>query len=201
MQRINQILKEYPLFLISIPLVFYLNTVNYYYGLLNWNLLWIDLLIYFFAPILIYFLLAWILKSKWRAGAILFYSLMIFYFFHVLHQWLKDMPALSFLSSYSIMLHVLLIVTLLFLIYVFRQKTRFSRLHYLGNLSFILLLIAGIIQYAYKASTHAERSYFQAGPPENLQLKAPDFCDTCIRPDIFFIILDGYTNSKTLNAE
>lgn len=201
MQRINHILKEYPLFLISLPLVFYLNTANYYYGLLNWNLLWVDFLIYFIVPIAVYFVLAWILKSKKRVGATMFFFLLMFYFFHVLHQWLKEMPALDFLSSYSVLLPVILVVTIIYLIYVFRQKGKFSRLYYLGNLFFILLLIAGIVQYAYNAFTHAERSHLQAAPPENLQLKNPVYCDTCIRPDIFFIILDGYTNSKTLNDE
>jgi len=201
MQRINQILKEYPFFLISLPLVFYLNTANHYYGLLNWKLLWIELLIYFSVPIAVYLLLAWILKSKTRAGAIMFYLLLIFYFFHLLHQWLKEMPALNFLSSYSVLLPVILIITVIYLIYVFREKGKFSRLYYLGNLFFILLLIAGVVQYAYNAFSHAERQHFQAGPAENLKLANPVLCDTCLRPDIFFIILDGYTNSKTLNTE
>ncbi len=201
MQRINQILRKYPLFLISLPLVFYLNTANHYYGLLNWKLLWVDLLIYFFVPIAVYFLLAWIIRSKTRAGAIMFYLLLIFYFFHLAHQWLKEMPALNVLSSYSVLLPVIFIITIIYLIYVFRQKGKFSRLYYLGNLFFILLLIAGLIQLTYNGLTHAQGAHFQADPPDKINLRQPVTCDTCLRPDIFFILLDGYSNSKTLNRE
>ena len=73
----------------------------------------------------------------------MFYLLLIFYFFHLVHQWLKEMPALNVLSSYSVLLPTILVITIIYLIYVFRQKGKFSRLYYLGNLFFILLLIAG----------------------------------------------------------
>ena len=201
MQRLKQILSQYPIFLVTLPLVFYVNTANYYFRLLNWNLLWVDMVIYFLAPIILYFLLALTLKSKWWAGALLLYFLLIFYFFHVLHQWLKDMPALSFLSSYSVILPVLLLVSIIYCIYIFKRKNGFPKLYYLGNLLFILLLAAGAIQYVYKAYTHAERAYFQADAKEDLRLSNINSCDTCSKPDIYFILLDGYTNSKTLNAE
>jgi len=68
-------------------------------------------------------------------------------------------------------------------------------------LLFVLLLAAGAIQYGYKVATHAERAYFQAGAKEDLRLGNINSCDTCSKPDIYFILLDGYTNSKTLSAE
>ena len=153
MSNIRTFLSMYPYFLVTIPGTFILHMDNYYHLLLEWKLVIYDLIICIAVPIVIYFLFRRSDKYRRKTGALLFWAMVVFYFFHVLHDGLRSIPALSFLSSYSVLLPVLAIAGILLIRYVRKPKREFKQLYYIGNLIFGLLLLGGIGERIYLNAT------------------------------------------------
>ena len=95
-------LEDVPLFFLTIPAFFILNSNNYYFGLLDWSLIQYELLFYVSVPFVLYLLLRFILGS-WRKGAILIaWLLVLFYFYFPLHRLLKSVPYLNTVAQYKV---------------------------------------------------------------------------------------------------
>lgn len=190
----------YPFFLVTIPGTFILHMDNYYHLLLDWKLVIYDIIICIAVPVIIYIIFRRSDKYRRKTGVLLFWSMVVFYFFHVLHDWLKKLPVLTFLSSYSVLLPILAISGFLLVRQVIKAKHSFNRLYYTGNLIFGLLFFGGFGELIYLGAT-TDITHHDLADPEKKLVKQFTPCDTCARPDIYFIILDGYTNSKTLQQE
>jgi hypothetical protein len=188
----RKILSQYPLFLLTIPGTYLVHVANYYYRLLDWKPVIGEILLYVAIPLIIYAVLARFPRLWQKAGVFIFFFLVVFYFFHVWHEWLN--------ISYSIHLPLLGIAAVLLIIYLFKRKASFGRFYYIGNLVFCLLLIGGIAEHIYLRLATDGSQHDQADPSKKLAGKYIP-CDTCAKPDIYFVILDGYTNSKTLRTE
>ena len=192
-------LRQIPLFLLTIPLVFLINNANYYYKLLDWSLIIVPMIIYFLISLPIYYLLARVFKSYNKSAIYTCLLLLIFYFFSAFHQWLGESVS-SWLSRYSILLSLLLVMLILLFFNIKKSNRSFSKFIYQANLISFLLCFAGLIQLGSKYITKFELLNDQADPKKKLST-AYQSCDTCSKPDIYYILLDGYTNSSTLQKE
>lgn len=197
---VKAILIKYPLFLLTIPLVFFINALNHYYTLLHWEYIIVKLALYVSAPVILYILVAFKWKHYKKTGVLLFFLLLIFYFFPVLYDSLKKIQAPGLIASYKSLLFLLTAGLILLLIYLRRKQSNFNSFYYSVNLIFIFLLLGGIIQYIVLGFTNAAQKNDLADPRKTLS-KQYIPCDTCQKPDIYFIVLDSYTNSKTLLSE
>lgn len=197
---IRYFLENYPLFLLSIPFSFLIHKENYYYRLLVWEYIIADILIYLSVPIIAFAIIGRWWRSYTKAGTFACISLIVFYFFQPFYDEIKTIKALSFFTKYSVILPILLIGFIILIIYIHRSKKSFRTFYYISNLLFLLLLTGGIIQYIYLCTKNPLSSYDQADPSKALS-KNYIPCDTCTRPDIYFLLFDGYTNSKTLKEE
>jgi hypothetical protein len=200
MQRFRQILSRYPVFFLTIPFTYLVHVANYYFLLLNWKLVIWEVLAYIVIPIAIYFIFARHKRLQQKIGILLYFFLVVFYFFHVLHDWLKQAPAIAALSAYTILIPALALTTLLIVYFLVKRKGSFHGIYYGGNLVFVLLLLGGIVEHIYLRFTTDGSQHDQADPLKQLATSYTP-CDTCAKPDIYFIVLDGYTNSKTLRNE
>jgi hypothetical protein len=198
--RGKHLLKQYPFFLLTIAFVFLINIANHYFELLHWEYIVIDLLLYLLIPLVLYFLLGKLWGSFAKAGLLMGAAMIIFYFFYLFHDWINSVFVLSLLGKYIILLPLLLLGVIFFTIYLYKKKSNFHSFYYTTNLIFFLLLAGGIIQYALLHIRNAAEKNDQADPSKAL-VKNYQPCDTCTRPDIYFILFDGYTNSKTLRTE
>ena len=197
---IKYLLQKYPLFILTIPFVFLVHTANQYFKLLQFKYIITDIFIYLTIPVILYFLIGKLWRSYPKAGVLFFFLLLIFYFFHVLHDWLVDIPFLSFMARYAVLLPLIVAGIVFLVIYLKRNKTGFSTFYYRANIILILLLAGGIIQYGYLSLDNTLTNYDQGNPLKPL-VKNYRACDTCETPDIYFLIFDGYTNTKTLKKE
>jgi len=197
---IKSLLQKYPLFLLTLPLIFLIQTANHYFRLLHWEYIITDTLIYLLIPFLLYFLLGKLSGSYPKSGVFLFVLVYIFYYFHVLYEWLTELPVLAFMAHYIVLLPLILAGIILLLVYLKKKKSNFQSFYYKANIILIVLLVAGIIQYIFLSLTDTLKKHDQANPLKPL-VKSFVTCDTCKMPDIYFIIFDGYTNTKTLNEE
>ena len=197
---IKSFLQKYPLFLLTIPLVFLINALNHYYKLLHLEYIIIKVILYLVIPVLLYILLSLTWKHHKKAGIVMFFLLLIFYFFSLLYDWLKSFQAPGIIASYKSLLLLLTAGLIALVLYLRKKQGNFNTFYYTANLIFIFLLLGGIIQYVILGATNAGLKNDQ-GDPHKLLSKQYKPCDTCQKPDIYFIVLDSYTNSKTLSSE
>ncbi len=197
---IKSTLQKYPLFLLTIPFVFLINALNHYYHLLHWEYITTKVIFYLATPVLVYILLALTWKQHKKAGIVMFFLLLIFYFFSLLYDWLKSIQAPGFIASYKSLLLLMVTGLILLLLYLRKKQSSFNTFYYIANLIFIFLLLGGAIQYIILGITNAGLRNDQ-GDPNKILSKQFIPCDTCKKPDIYFIVLDSYTNTKTLSSE
>ena len=192
-------LRQIPLFLLTIPLVFLINNANYYFKLLDWSLIIVPMIIYFLISLPVFYILARVFKSHNKSAIYTCLLLLIFYFFSALHQWLRESPFM-WLSRYSILLSLLLAILILLFYNIKKSNRSFSKFIYQANLITLLLCFAGMLQLGYKYISKFELLNDQADPEKKISTSYLS-CDTCSKPDIYYILLDGYTNSSTLRKE
>lgn len=188
----RKFLSQYPLFLLTIPGTYLVHVANYYFRLFSWRPVIGELLLYIAIPIIIYAAFARSSKLRQKTGVLIFCFLVVFYFFHVWHEWLK--------LPYSIQLPLLGVGAIALVILVAKRKKPLTGFYYAGNIIFGLLFIGGTAEQIYLQVATDGSQHDHADPSkELLQQYTP--CDTCVKPDIYYVILDGYTNSKTLKQE
>jgi hypothetical protein len=188
----RKILSQYPLFLLTIPGTYLVHVANYYYLLLDWKPVIGEMLLYIVLPVIVYAAFLRSPRLKQKVGVLLFFFLVVFYFFHVWFEWTN--------LSYTIQLSALAIAAVILVVYIIRSKPPYGRFYYAGNLIFLLLLVGGIAEQVYLRLATDVSQHDHADPTKQLTRNYKT-CDTCTKPDIYFIILDGYTNSKTLRNE
>lgn len=184
-------LLRYPLFLLLLPVffVFHGYVENYYFMIFQDCLGLLGM--YIAATIAIYLAARLLLKDGMKAALFAAYIMAVYFFFGALHDFLRKNNI--FLNRYTLLLPALVLVTVLVALFI-RKSRPFLRLPVFLNSLFLLymLLDAGIL--AEKAL--AEK---QVPPVDHSLMSAPvTRCDSCGRPDIYFILFDEYCNSKTL---
>lgn len=189
----------FPLFLLFIPSIFLVNNACYYFGLLDWNLVFSPFIVYFLASLLLYVGLRFLFRDWNKSALITSFCLLLFYFFQPLIDFLQSMGAEA-LTRYRVILPLLLLTFTILVMLLFRTKKNLNSLFRALNIFTGLVLLAGLLQFCYLLSTHEERNNEQGDP---LKVISSNYtpCDTCSKPDIYYILLDGYTNNKTLQKE
>lgn len=198
--RLNSILNYRPVFLLTIPLIFFLHTLTYYYGLLHWKYIVLPVALTLIAPLIMYWLLSKLWRSPYRAGIFMAACLVIFYFFSAVFDLFRNSEKFSFLGRYAIMLPLVAIILIMLGIYLHRQKGPLPNTYRFINLVSIFLCAGGLIQFIVLSFGDSMKRYDQADPGKKLS-SAYQPCDTCSKPDIYFFLFDGYTNTKTLQQE
>jgi hypothetical protein len=108
----------------------------------------------------------------------------IFFFFGAAQDFLKTLIFISFLSKFSVLLPALLV---LFYLGVNRiQKGVPSRLVLYFNSVFIILILIDAIRIGCQIATHKE---------DKINFIP---CASCKRPDVYFLLLDGYAGQQQL---
>jgi hypothetical protein len=179
--------KEYFLFLL--PLFFVFHGYAEQYPLIGWK----DIL-----PVLLRYLAVSVLLSgvfflffrSWRKAFIMTLLVMSFQvFFGTLHDLAKSILPLSFMVKYIFLLPLILAGFVAFIIYLKRTNRRFDRLIKYANLVLLLFLVIDLVQWGWKLTKKKN---------DNTTLQAFHTCDSCSRPDIYFILADEYAGRKEL---
>ncbi len=176
-----------------------MNNAAYYFGLLDWSLTAGPLFYYLLASIGIYLLLRLITRSWDKATILTSYLLVIFYFFQYLTDGL-DRIGLAAIARYRVILPLLFLLLALLIYFLYRNKKDLSRYTRMITIGSGLLFVAGMVQWGYLFISGAEKRNEQADPSKTISTQYTA-CDTCSRPDIYYILLDGYTNNQTLQKE
>jgi len=182
---------RYPLFVLLLPLffVFHGYVENYYF--MNWGDCWSLLGMYTAGAIVVYLLAFLLMRDQMKAAVFTGYLLAIYFFFGALHDFLRRHN--FFLDKYSLLLPTLLLLTVLTAWYI-KKRPSFPRLPLFLNSLLLLYILwdAGLLMgKALEKQQSLPVDYSLSSTPAAR-------CDSCPRPDIYLIVFDEYTNSRTL---
>jgi hypothetical protein len=196
--RTRRFLEFVPLFVFTVPLFFCLHTLNYYFGLIEPSILFPGILFYLLVPICLLFLLKIILRSYAKAAVFLLFVMLLFYPFQYIHDSIRRFTPL--LSRYSVLLTLIFILACFLAFYLVRTKSSFQRFFLAVNSIFMVLVLVEVGELGYHSVKGTGNKNFIVN--QDADFRNPyKACDSCVKPDIYFLLFDEYTNSKTLDKE
>lgn len=177
-----------------LPLFFVLHVLNQYFRLIPVLLALEYLLYYILLAAVLLVTGKWLYKSWVKGGVWATGALIIFFFFGALHDFLKSTPVLRYISSYKILLPLLLIVFLIFSRLIKRNLQLQKTAQYFTYL-FLLLAAIELVQTGGKLFTNRQAQTYASN---NQPVQAAVTGKAISQPDIFFIVFDEYASSACL---
>jgi len=185
---------------LNIILIFFISTSSVVFQAdlaINFHETVISFFIISAAGIAIYFLIRWIIKDRIKSAILLTAILFIVLFFRDIYELLAFSGVTKLVSDFSIfvgeLFFAIIIVVLVLapiIIWLYKSKRKFLKLNSYLNLLTTIFLVIEIIGLGFIEVTKVElKSKIDIKEPlEEIQNK----------PDIYFIILDGYTGFSGL---
>jgi hypothetical protein len=135
--------------------------------------------------------LSFLLIRSWRTAAMLVFFIMAFHFFFgPAHDFLKDLFGNGFITKYSFLLPLALLVFIALIIYLKKRKPAFLKLSRYLNILFLVLLLIDLGRLGFMVIDNSAN--------HSLKTVGPTVCSSCEKPDIYLIVADGYAGKKEL---
>lgn len=201
-QKLTNIFRTKPLFLLLLPLFFMYSGYNELFGFLAFKLLVFNFFIILISTLLILALTYWIFKNKSKSSIATFFISLFCLAFGFIHDSLKQINAPDLLTKFTFLLPICILLFISFLFYLWKRKTNFSEFYLFLNMLFIILILSeipnSIKRYRLDQSVHnlidfRFRTYNEYKPVKQL----PD----SLKPDIYFLVFDALASSKSLQKE
>jgi hypothetical protein len=180
--------KNLPFFAVLFPLFFVLHGYQQYVLFVPFSALLALAIRYLLGSLLLFGIFLWLYKETIKAGMAVFITLLFFCLFGALHDFLQKFLQGTFFVKYIFLLPLLAIIYIALLISLRHRKIKARWTAYL-NLVFVVLLIIDAGTILYKVRT----------------VQKPDIvlsrCDTCAKPDVYLIVVDGYAGKEQLHND
>ncbi len=140
---------------------------------------------------LIFALLFWFFyRDFFKANLIAFFIMCFYFFFGAMHDFLKKNFHESVITKYSFLLPATFIVFILILILLKKREKTLLKISQYLNILLLLLLLVDLGWLVSKTISENKKSF----------LGKSDFikCDTCSKPDIYFLLADEYAGFSEL---
>jgi hypothetical protein len=186
--------NEYFIFLL--PLFFIFHGFNEHYGKIPLASVFLLLLKYQVAILLLTGLFSVFLRSTRKAALLVFVYFFVNLFFGTVHDWLKASVSYAFFVSYRFVLSFLLVALTGLFIYLLKSKRSFSQLVRYLNILLLIITVAELGGTGLKKPAFAE--IIQGVVANSTAAKSLTPCDTCQKEDIHLIVLDEYAGEKEL---
>jgi len=188
--KLLHILRTKPVFLFLLPPFFVLHGYNENYNFIPVK----DALILtgvYLAASLFFSLLCWLLYRSFTKANLVAFCIMAFnFFFGTVHDSLKKLFPGSFITKYIFILPAAILLFIVLLILIKRTKSSLLKLTYYLNVLFAVLLLADIVLLTNKIIIKKANSY---SLPAGFTA-----CESCPKPDIYFILADEYAGNTEL---
>lgn len=190
-------LTRYNFHFLLIPVFFIWHCYNGYFGLITWPYVFRYSAYYLGLSLLLFAIGKLVLKTNSRAAIWSSVLLTIFFFFGAFHDFVRTNTFFSIISSYSILLPLIMVIIIVTAIVLKRNKSKQVRMTaYLNAVMLFLILLELQVTIYQLATNKRERNnltYGSAMPAINIAA-LPDSS----KPDIYFVIFDEYANTKSL---
>jgi len=184
-------LERYPLFLVLLPAFVVIHLEKELRGVINYRLVTDKIIIFFMVPMVVYGVFFLIFRSLKKSALMSFAFLVFFYFTGDLKNWLNQKFPGSIWQSYSFLITVLLVILLLIFIMLRKMSYKISKAFLIINAALLLFIIADVTQMLLADQKGKFKIVTEPGN------KYPT-CDTCTKPDIYYIVFDAYSSSQLL---
>ena len=184
-----QRLKKIPFFLILLVVFFCLHGSVENYGYLNVSeVLWLAGKIFIGIAILFSILLLFT-KNYIFSSLVTFFISIWYLFFGAMHDWIKSMYWLSFMRSYTVLVPLLIILTIVWIIWLKRNKPVQPKLVLYFNLLLILFCVSDTVMLVIKKDRFKKTSEDRV---------AFNFSQVQHKPNVYFLLFDEYAGYKSL---
>lgn len=185
-------LKRQPFFVVLIPLFFVLHGCAENFGLITV----VDgslLLAACMAGVgAVYGLGYWWFRNHAKTSLITAYLCVIYFFFGAIYDFLKKYTGLN---RYHILLPVLAIFFVLLLVYLKKNKQPFYRVTIFLNALLSIYILLDLVNISWKM-LHSNPDQLSVYNFEKKDIYQP--CNSCLNPDIYFLLFDEYSSSRCL---
>lgn len=191
-----RLLKNFPLFVILVSVFFVFHGYTAHYKIVSPGPASLLLLQYIVFSVLLAGIFYLLYRNLNKAALTTLFILSFNYFFGPVHDLLKSMSGNNgILARYSVTLPVSAIILIAICICLKRSKRTFYRTSLYLNYLFLLLILIDAGVYVYRVVTERNDEYFTSTPLEFSK------CDTCIKPDIYLILVDEYAGQTQLKEQ
>ena len=191
----KKILEIIPFFIVTIPLFLIIHIEGKYHNLITYKFVWKEITELFAAPLIITGILFLAFRDFRKSAVFALPVILVFYFFSDLKDFLNKWNSKIFLSSYSFLLPLLIFALIGVLLAIKKSKSDFRNIFLYVNILFFVLII-------YEAGAMATGKSFNTGQKDpSTSAAGYNPCDSCDRPDIYYLVFDAYTSSDVLRSE
>ena len=188
-------IQKNPIYLFLLPVFFVLHGFVENFGFIDLKEAVILLVSYLFLTLSIA-TFSWFFFRNWnRASLITVFWMSFFFFFGALHEFLKEHSPIRFVARYSFLLAAALFI--LFFLFIFFKKSNkpFQRFSIYLNTLFLIYICIDLGTAFWKGSHKNEKllSVYDFARQNKYTI-----CDTCKKPDIYFLLFDEYGASRSL---
>lgn len=191
-------IRKYPLYLFLLPLFFVLHGFAENFGFIEVKEAAILLLSYLFLTMSIAGFSYFFFRNWNRAALITTFWMSFFFFFGALHEFMKEHSPIKFLSRYAFLLAAALSILFVLFIFFKQSKKPFQRFSIYLNALFLIYILVDLGTIGWKATHKNEKMLTTYGFAKENKYTV---CDTCQRPDIFFLLYDEYSGSASLKKQ
>jgi len=187
----RKFLEKYPLFLLLLPAFVVIHLENEWHTLIPYKFVYDRVIILFIVPFIILGIWYLFFRTISIASLMTLCCLLPLYYTGEFKNWLSDKFPHSFLQSYSFLMAVLIVIVLV-LFFVLRKKQALPRkLFFFINTAIFLFIAADVVKIFLLGS----KNKYVVDVKHKLSYHP---CDSCKKPDIYYIIFDAYASSKQL---
>lgn len=144
------------------------------------------------------FLLLKLLYQKVRPAAIMATFLLLSFFgFGAFHDFIKSIFLPKFFTSYTFLLPLFLLIFIVIGWRLKKRNTGYKKLNYFLNFLLVAFSFIELITFFYNFTTQKQKSNYLSKQDYSIS-PTLSACDSCAKPDIYFIVWDEYSSSECL---
>lgn len=188
-------LKHWPYFLIGVPLLYLLHISTEYYSVFSIANLITPVSGWFIGvSFMLFFLISLIWPSLLKYAPVVFCLEAFFFFFGSFYDFLR--LHIPFIARYKYLIPLLIGGIIAISLIIRKNKGHNQKLFLYLNTLFIILVAIDLVQSVAVNSTNGRSKFWFT--PKYDPVFAQAICDSCQKPDIYFILLDEYAGESSL---
>lgn len=179
-------------YLILTPAFFIIHAYQEEFGYISIYEIFALLAYYLILTFVLYLILDFFFKPKWKNSIVIFYLQIIYFFFSSFHFWLIEITNSSFFSSYSFLLSLGLLATPLVLLFIYKKLKKQGIFIFWFNLTFSILICTDLCFIIFKI-LNPEKESISAN-----FIIARNQINQKSKKNIYFLVFDEYASSISL---
>ena len=133
-----------------------------------------------------------------RAALITAFWMAVFFFFGAFHDFMKQHSPVHLFSRYIFLLPACILLLVWLFIFLKKTAIRFQRFSTFLNILLIVYIVVDLVYIGSKAISPKKSNVLNSGFSSFTNIK---LCDTCSKPDIYFLLLDEYASTISLKEK